>query len=138
MDVEAMMIDEEGEKLKMYLDTRGKWTVGVGHNLSDKPISQSVSRMMFMEDLSDAIQDVRHLCSVYDELSRPRQLVLINMAFNLGRARLSKFVHFLDALHRYDWDEAANQILDSEAARDLPSRYGRLSKMMRQDVSEWV
>ena len=88
--------------------------------------------------MADAIEDVQHCCSIYHELSRPRQLVMINMSFNLGRERLGKFVRFLNALHQYDWDEAANQILDSDAARKLPTRYARLARMMREDVSRWV
>ncbi len=137
-DAEAMMIHDEGERLKMYEDSVGKWTIGIGHNLSDKPISKLASRTIFMDDLADAIDDVRHCCSIYEELSRPRQLVMINMAFNLGRERLGKFTRFLNALHQYDWEEAANQILDSDAARKLPVRYNRLAKMMREDASIWV
>ncbi len=137
-DAEAMMIYDECERFKMYQDIDGNWTVGIGHNMSEKPISKLVSRTMFMEDLADAIDDVHHCCSVYDELSRPRQLVMINLAFNLGRVRLSKFVRFLGALHMGHWDEAANEIMNSEAARKLPARYGRLAKMMREDVSIWV
>ncbi len=137
-DAEAMMIHDEGELLKMYKDTREKWTVGIGHNMSDKPISKLVSRTMFMEDLADAIEDVNHCCSIYNELSRPRQLVMINLAFNLGRERLSQFVRFLGAIHRGDWDEAADEILDSDAARQLPQRYTRLAQMMRGNISVWV
>lgn len=137
-DAEAMMIEDEGENLKMYQDTALKWTVGIGHNLSDKPISKLASRTIFMEDMADAIDDVRHVCSIYDELSRPRQLVMINLAFNLGRDRLGKFVRFLGAIHRGDWNDAADELLDSKAARDLPNRYTRLAKMMREDVSRWV
>lgn len=137
-DAEAMMIEDEGERLRMYLDEAGNWTVGIGHNMSDKPISKLASRTIFMEDMADAIDDVRHCCSVYDELSRPRQLVMINLAFNLGRDRLGKFVRFLGAIHRSDWNEAADELLDSKAARDLPNRYTRLAQMVREDVSRWV
>lgn len=137
-DVEQMLIQDEAERLKPYVDTKGKVTIGIGHNLTDKGITTLQSRMIFLEDLADAIEDVRHCCSVYDELSRPRQLVMINMAFNLGRERLGKFVHFLNAIHLEDWNKAADEILDSDAARDLPQRYTRLAQMMRKDVSLWV
>ena len=137
-DVERMMIQDEGERLTLYQDTQFKQTIGIGHNLSDKPISQAASRQIFADDLADAIDDVNHCCSVYDELSRPRQLVMINLAFNLGRVRLVKFVRFLGAIHRGDWNDAADEILNSEAARQLPLRYGRLAAMMREDISRWV
>lgn len=137
-DMEAMMIHDEGERLTLYTDTRGKLSIGIGHNLIDKPISKLVSRAMFMEDLADAIDDVNHCCSVYDELSRPRQLVMVNLAFNLGRTKLAKFVRFWNSVHLGHWDDAANHLMDSDAARQLPARYARLAKMMREDVSVWV
>lgn len=137
-DIEAMLIDDEGELLTPYVDTKGKVTIGIGHNLTDKGITKGQSRMLFMADMADALDDVRHCCSVYDALSRPRQLVMINLAFNLGRERLNKFVRFIGAIHRSDWDDAADELLDSQAARDLPSRYTTLAKMMREDVSRWV
>jgi lysozyme len=45
---------DEGRKAKMYLDTVGKWTIGVGHNLSDKPISQRAIDVIFEDDIGDA------------------------------------------------------------------------------------
>ena len=137
-DLEAMPRQHEGERLRPYVDTVGKVTIGVGHNLTDKGIPQTVSNMLLMEDIADAIDDVRHVCSVYDQLSRPRQLVLLSMAFNLGRERLGKFVHFLGAIHRGDWEDAADEMLQSQWARQVGTRATTLAKMMREDNSQWV
>jgi lysozyme len=137
-DVQTMLFQQEGLRLRVYVDTKGKRTIGVGRNLDDKGITKDEATMLLNNDIADALDDVRHCCSVYDSLSRPRQLVLISMAFNMGRAGLNGFIHFLNFLHQGNYNEAADAMLDSEAARQLPGRYLVLADMMRHDVSEWV
>lgn len=121
-----------------YVDSVGKSTIGYGHNLEAKGIPESIATQLLMADLADAIQDVQHVCSVYEQLSRPRQLVMVSLAFNLGRAGLVKFVRFLGAIHSNQWDEAADELLNSKAAQQAPGRYQQLAKMIRENVSEWV
>jgi len=121
-----------------YNDSMGNPTIGYGHLLS-KGMPSDVANMLFQCDLADALDDVRHCFSCYDSLSRPRQLVLISMAFNLGRDRLAVWTHFIGAVHRGAWEEAADHLLDSKAAKkDAPARYAQLAKMMRDNVSTWI
>lgn len=144
-DLQAMLIAQEGTgprdehgRFLPYTDSVGKLTIGYGH-LIEKGIPAEIGNMLFQSDLADAISDVRYVCSCYDQLSRPRQLVMVSLAFNLGRAGLGKFVRFLGALHLGHYDEAADHLLDSKAARtDAPARYKQLASMMRDNVSEWV
>ena len=79
-----MLLHQEGKRAKPYLDTRAKWTIGIGRNLTDKGLSEDEIIHLFNNDIADAIDDVRHVCSIYDQLSRARQMVLISLAFNLG------------------------------------------------------
>jgi lysozyme len=137
-DVQTMLVQQEGLRLRVYIDTKGKATIGVGRNLVDKGISKDEATMLLNNDIADAITDVRYSCSVYDQLSRPRQLVMISLAMNLGRAGLNGFIHFLNFLHQGNYDEAADALMDSEAARDLPKRYQPLAAMMRDNVSPWI
>jgi lysozyme len=143
-DIEAMLKAQEGTgpmkhgRFYPYVDTVGKITIGYGHNLSDKGMDALEIEGKFRNDIADAIEAVRHNCSVYDQLSRPRQMVLVSMAFNLGQEGLGKFVHFLSALHLGHYDEAATELLDSKAAKQAPVRYQQLASMMRDNVSQWV
>jgi lysozyme len=144
-DVESMIVSQEGTgpivngRFMPYQDSLGKWTIGYGRCIEDVGISAEEARILLMADIAIAANDARRLCSIYDELTRPRQLVLISMAYNLGYSRLSKFVRFLDALHQRNWNEATDHLLDSKAARsDAPSRYAQLARMMREDTSAWV
>jgi lysozyme len=143
-DIEDMLNAQEGTgpmrdgRYFPYQDSEGIWTIGCGHNLEAQGISKDVQRMLLMEDIANAFEAVHHNCSCYDQLSRPRQLVMISLAFNLGRTGLGKFVRFLGALHLGKYDEAADELLSSKAASQAPSRYQQLAHMMRHDVSEWV
>jgi lysozyme len=137
-DLQAMLIQQEGMELKPYVDTVGKMTIGVGRNLADKGLSREEAIVLLNNDIADAIEDVRHTFSCYDQLSRPRKMVLVSMAFNLGRERLSKFVRFIGSVHRGDWNNAAEELLDSKAAMQAPGRYKELARMMRDDTSAWI
>lgn len=144
-DLQAMLMQQEGTgprdaqgRFLPYPDSVGKPTIGYGH-LLEKGIPSDIAMMLFNADIADALDDVRHCFSCYDTLSRPRQLVLVSMAFNLGRAKLAKFVRFIGAVHLGHWEEAADHLLDSKAAReDAPARYQELARMMRDNVSQWA
>jgi len=144
-DVQQMLMAQEGTgprgahgEFLPYADSVGKLTIGYGH-LVEKGLPPDIALMLFQCDIADAIDDVLHCFSCYDQLSRPRQLVLISLSFNLGREKLSKFVRFIGAVHLGKWDDAADELLDSKAAReDAPARYQQLAAMFRNNVSEWV
>ena len=121
-----------------YPDSEGITTIGIGHNLEAKGVAADIAQRWFMEDIADALDAVRHNFSCYDQLSRPRQLVLISMGFQFGHHKLGKWIRFISAVHLGRWDDAADELMDSDAGRKLPTRFKKLAKMMREDVSEWV
>ena len=53
------------------------------------------------------------------------------MMFNMGRPRLSRFHKMKKAVDSSDWTEAANQMLDSKWARQVPNRANRLIERMK-------
>lgn len=144
-DLQQLIMRQEGTgptkdgRFFPYCDGVGKWTIGYGRNLSDNGLSKDEAMMFLASDIADAIDDVHHCFSCYDSLSETRKMVLVSLAFNLGRDRLSKFVRFIGAVHRGDWDDAADELLDSKAAKvDAPARYRELAAMMRTDVPQWL
>lgn len=144
-DLQCMLMAQEGTgprdahgRFLPYPDSVGKLTIGYGH-LVEKGLPPDIALMLFQCDVADAIEDVRHNFSCYDQLSRPRQLVLCSMAYNLGRVGLSKWPRFIGAVHLGKWDEAADELLNSKAAReDAPARYRQLAQMMRENTSTWI
>ena len=126
---------EEGLELKPYRCPAGKLSIGYGHNLDDKGITKDEADYIFKNDVLTATQELKDVFDFYPELSEVRQAVLLNMVFNMGLGRLLGFKKMIAAIEAKDYTEAAIQILDSRAARDLPERYQRLSSMMQSD--EW-
>ena len=143
-DVEQMIMRQEGTGpmkdgvFYPYKDTTGLLTIGYGHCLDRKGLTLDLAFMLLKMDIGGAIEDAMRLCSIFDELTRPRQLVLISMSYQLGHSGFARFVRFWDAIHREDWDHAAEEMLDSDAARQTPARYAGLIKMMRENKSEWI
>jgi lysozyme len=143
-DAQRMLMAQEGTgpmqngRFLPYKDSEGRLTIGYGH-LVENGLAAEVANMQFQVDIADAVQAARQLFSCYDSLSRTRQLVLISMAYNLGHDGLSKWPHFISAVQIGQYDEAADQLLDSKAAREqAPARYQQLASMMRVNRSEWT
>jgi len=128
-DIEA----REGRVYVPYQDHKGIWTVGVGHKMSN-PFSDAVISLIFEEDFMMANMEYHHLpYEVTAHLSDARQDVLIEMIFQLGLNGTLNFKRMMKALKARDYETAALEIMDSEAARDpkLTARFEGYAKKMR-------
>ncbi|MGX5880069.1 glycoside hydrolase family protein [Burkholderia gladioli] len=128
------LIDElsrdEGRRLKPYVDTVGKTTIGVGRNLTDVGISDDECDAMLANDLARTISWLDRNLPWWSQLDPVRQRVVANMAFNMGGGLLT-FVNTLGAMQRGAYDAAADGMLDSKWARQVGARAQRLAQMMR-------
>jgi lysozyme len=121
----------EGEKFFPYRCTEGFLTIGVGRNLDAKGIRPSESKFMLENDIREIDDRIYVAIPVFDSLTPNRQLVLMDMAFNLGMAGLLKFRKMLSALAAGEYTEASKQMLDSKWATQVGARAVRLAEMMR-------
>lgn len=113
----ARLIEEhEGKVNKLYLDTKGVPTIGIGHNLN-KGLSEYIIRAIFHEDMLEAEQTCKDLFPKWDRYTEQRQAALWDMSFNLGKTRLMGFKKMLAAIDREDWGTAAKEALDSKWAK---------------------
>jgi lysozyme len=128
--VKAQLRVDEGVRLKVYRDSLGIETIGVGRNIRDKGLSMPEVDFLLENDLTDAERDARSLFPTFDKLSDVRKAVLINMSFNMGRERLSKFKKLRAAVQDEDWAEAARQMILSTWAAQVGARATRLAKQM--------
>lgn len=125
----------EGVRLKPYQDTAGKWTIGCGRNLSDRGISEEESDYLQGNDMNAAEDDCLRTFPWFRDLDSVRQAALVNLCFNLGLTRLLGFVRMLTAMSLHRYEDAADEVLDSVAARKAPGRYAELAGMVRS--GEW-
>ena len=126
----ALLSDAEGLRLRMYKDTTGHWTIGYGHNLEAKGISKKIAKLILEEDVNDTISECKEKIPFFSQLDVPRQYVLVNMAFNMGIGGLLSFVRMLNALNNRDYPEAAKELENSLANRQVPNRIYPLIKIL--------
>jgi lysozyme len=134
MTLTDLLIRHEGERLKPYVDTAGKLTIGVGHNLTDRGIPKEVSRMLLASDIADAASDAMKF-PWYPGLCEARRAVILSMLFNLGLERFRGFVQFISAMIAADYTQARVEMLDSQWARQVGNRAVELATMM--ETGEW-
>lgn len=120
----------------VYRDTKDKATIGWGRNIDDKGITDEEAMNLLLNDIQDAKEDCLKLFKNYNELDEIRQEVLLDMAFNLGYTRLSKFEQTIKAVEAFDFNKASEEMLDSLWAKQVKGRALELSKVMRTGESD--
>ena len=123
------LVKHEGLRLKPYVDTVGKVTIGVGHNLTDNGLPQHIVMELLEMDIDDAVKLLDPL-PWYQSLDSVRQEVIVNMTFNLNR-KILDFKNMIRAIQIGDWDEAANSILNSKFGKQVGNRAVDLATQMR-------
>jgi len=138
---EQLKIDE-GVEYVIYNDHLGYPTFGVGHLVLEsdpeygQPVGTGISeervKECFEADLDLAIGECDALYGRgnFNDLPDEVQQILVNMMFNMGRTRLSKFKNFNAAILDHDWKTAATEGRDSLWYRQVTNRAERLMSRM--------
>jgi lysozyme len=132
----------EGYRNKVYLDTLGKRTVGVGHLCvedfweDDKEYEESFLMEILQKDLQEAIRGAKELmeehgCADIDERAEE---ILIEMVFQLGRTGVSRFKNMWKALSEHNYVGASFEMLDSRWAKQTPNRAKNMADQMKACV----
>jgi lysozyme len=146
------LIEHEGMVLTVYKDSLGIETIGIGRNLKDRGISKEEldymdipnMELVYQHGLTEAdarylaINDIKivenELCKVHpcvENLDAVRQLVLMDMAFNMGVPRLCKFKNMWSAIHEENFEASSLEMMDSRWARQVGRRAKILSDAMK-------
>jgi lysozyme len=142
MNLERLMESvkqHEGYRNKVYLDTLGKRTVGVGHLCTedwwedDKEYEEEFLMKILEEDLQEAIEGastlmLQHDCSDIDEKAHE---IIIEMVFQLGMTGVSKFKNMWKALSEHNYTGASYEMLDSKWAKQTPNRAKSMAELMK-------
>jgi len=129
--------NHEGYRDKVYKDSLGHRTIGIGHLcldhekwVDDKVYPRKVIEKTFEYDFNIALNDARKL--IVEENIHPDAFgCLINLCFNIGGPRASRFKKALSALEKQDYKVAAIEFLDSRWTKQVPNRAHELAKIMR-------
>ena len=145
------LIQHEGLRLEVYQDTLGIDTIGIGRNLEDRGITEQELSDLGIPSIELVYENgITEVAAVYlatndvqivetelvrahpcvDKLDSVRQLILMDMAFNMGVPRLCKFKNMWAAIHEEDFITAAKEMLDSRWANQVKSRSTKLAHAM--------
>lgn len=125
------LVRHEGLRLKPYRDTAGKLTIGVGRNLDDVGVSEMEAMVLLAADTARAESGLDERLPWWRGLDPVRRDVLVDMAFNLGIAKLVEFTTTLAAVREGRFPAAAEAMLRSAWAGQVKGRAIELAAMMR-------
>jgi len=155
VDIYELIKKHEGCTNKVYIDTKGKPTIGIGFNLhkegarkmiesvgadydkilaGKQRLSEGQIKILFNNDIKSAIKSARSVVNNFDSLPQKAQAILIDMAFNLGQEGLMKFKNMRAALEVNDYNKAAYEMKDSDWYTQVGNRSKELIKMMQSLV----
>jgi lysozyme len=141
--VQNLIERHEGRRNMAYPDTEGIMTVGIGLNLEEPSAKGRITALgvdydalcaqkctladphidsLFSSDLDTAAAEAAK--QVPDFWNQPEdvQTAVVDMIFNMGGPRFSKFTKFIAALKAKDYLTAAAEMADSKWAKQVPNR----------------
>ena len=138
--VQKQLEIDEGVVYEIYRDHLGYPTFGIGHLIREEdpengqpvgtPIDKERVTEAFQADLDIAINECKVLYDKWDQFPGEVQEILVNMMFNLGRPRLSKFVRMRENVNKGDWKSAASEMRSSKWYDQVTKRAERLIDRM--------
>lgn len=136
--IQDQLIRDEGIRLVKYLDSRGFWTIGVGHNLDANPlpydisngISLALASQILREDLARLTPQLFGRLPWLRSLDPVRQGVFQNMDFNMGVGGVLEFQHDLADTQAGNYAQAAADMKNSAWYGQVGERAQRLVQQM--------
>ena len=137
-EVKQRIKEHEGFRDTVYSDSLGYATIGYGHLVL--PTDNFVEGVtypkeqleeLFDMDFNQAKQSANELLVGLD-INDIAKGVIVEMCFQLGKPRVMKFKKMWVAIRNNDFEEAANQMIDSAWHKQTTSRCESLAATMRE------
>ena len=119
----------EGYSKKVYKDTLGYDTIGIGFLVSSLELDEDVCDIILERRLKKNEEVLQRKMSYYSNLPIEVQNIIQNMYYQLGN-RLFNFVKTLHYIENEKWRAASVEMLDSLWAKQTPNRAKELSERM--------
>ena len=141
-----MIKNHEGKSLGVYRDSLGKKTVGYGHlidasspsDIRNLKVGQTISNQraeeLFAEDY-EYHKNAAQKIPGFSKASKSQQDALIDLTFNMGPAWYKKFPKFTEALEKGNYEEAANNLKDSDWYSQVGRRGPTIISLIQGDPS---
>jgi len=136
---------DEGRRLLAYQDSRGYWTIGIGHLLGSSPRMSSITLeecyALLEVDVEEAIKIADRLLPAWahwdcndNHLGDSRQRAFLNMIFNRGEGAMRRSTTIMPAIIAASdgtgtWGMVSDTIKASPWAKQVGARATRLAYM---------
>ena len=121
----------EGFVEHVYKCTEGFDTIAYGFAIKDLEIPEHIAEELLIIKLEKLKRNANARFKWLEDMPQEVQAVVLNMCYQLGVTGVSKFRKAISALQEGDWQEAADEMLDSLWARQTPDRATELSNIVR-------
>lgn len=136
------LVRHEGYVTEIYLCSENYPTFGIGHMVTEQdmehtwpvgtPVTDERILQVFHTDCLNAVEDAKAIVEDLEDHPDNVIRVLVNMAFNLGRSRLSRFKKMLAAVEAKDYKTASQEMIDSRWYHQVGRRSKELAEIMRK------
>ena len=121
----------EGFKPKVYKCTEVYDTIGYGFAIKDLIIDEDVADLILMKKLFILLERIHIAFAWFKEIDDKAKGVVVNMCYHIGLRGFSKFKKTIYYLETQQYEEAADEMLDSLWAKQTPNRANQLSDIIR-------
>tara|TARA_R100001129_G_C5133366_1_gene193817 strand:+ start:131 stop:550 length:420 start_codon:yes stop_codon:yes gene_type:complete len=128
-----MLRRHEGVRDKVYLCSAGYETIGVGRNISEDGLGLSEDEIDYLlnNDIKRVREELTEEYYWFAGLNDARQDAMIDLSFNLGQTRLRGFVKALEAMSREEFENAADEFMDSKWSEQVGDRAVEVTEIIR-------
>lgn len=153
-----MLTIDEGIQEKVYTDTRGFKTSGIGFNMDDpfargvwvhadipesfnnvyngtQNLSRDSAWKLLNVGINNAKSDLQSIFGDITVLPEHIQLSIINLMFNMGKHVFLQFKTFIYLIKGAKYDAAAEDLSHTLWAREVPNRAKRIVLLLTGDDS---
>lgn len=137
----SILKKEEGFREKPYYCSEQYPTIGYGKKIGDryaplpdiKITEPEAAKQLIGLTVANEKTCLNNpdLYRCYFHLNDARKAIILSIAYQIGIYGLLKFRNMLAALERADFEKAADEMLNSLAARQTPLRWKRNAEQMR-------
>lgn len=129
--ISDMLEHHEGFRQFVYKDSLGIETIGIGRNLKNRGVTRAEALYLLENDIADFTKQLRDRLYWFDSIHEDAQMVLIDMAFNMGLGGLMTFTQTLEHIKNENYKKASETMLQSLWAKQVGARAIELSEILK-------
>lgn len=136
--IRDLIAHDEGKVLKVYKDSLGYLTVGIGHKVTSADglylndiISEERCNKLFDKDFKSAVSGCEQNIKEFKTFPDRVKYILVNMSFNMGIYGVLKFKNFIASIIKKDYIKAEKDLINSIWYKQVTNRAKRLIQLLK-------